>query len=584
MNLTNWLSTSLVAVALGAVMGYSVATTQPEKPVENKPVVVRPLTEVLTPDSADETPAEAACCSNKLSRGDQLALAGHNELVAAALAQTGKKPNFVFIWGDDIGVHNISAYNHGIMGYRTPNIDRIAKEGALFTDSYAQQSCTAGRASFILGQHPFRTGLLTIGMPGSDHGIPDWSPTIADLLKEQGYATGQFGKNHLGDRDKHLPTAHGFDEFFGNLYHLNAEEEPETYYYPKDPEFRKKFGPRGVLHCYADGRIEDTGPLTRKRMETIDEEVHKFAMDFVDRQAKAQKPFFLWYNSTRMHVWTRLKKESEGKTGIGLYPDGMVEHDGFVGNVLKKLDDLGIADNTIVVYSTDNGAETGSWPDGGTTPFHGEKGTTWEGGFRIPLVVRWPGVIKPGTIDNSIISQEDWMPTILAAAGEPNVVEKLKKGYKANGKTFKIHADGYNFLPYLKGEAKEPPRKEIYYFGQGGELNALRVQDWKIHFAVQRGNIATGVREVPGWPLIINLRADPYEKAPHEGEMGYLRWYADNLWTFVPAQAYIKKFLATIPDYPFQPGSSLNAAGINYQTLKAAEVLKMLETLSSPKN
>ena len=286
------------------------------------------------------------------------------------------------------------------MGYRTPNIDRIAREGAMFTDAYAQQSCTAGRASFILGQHPFRTGLLTIGMPGSDHGAPDWAPTIADLLKEQGYTTGQFGKNHLGDRDKHLPTAHGFDEFFGNLYHLNAEEEPETYYYPKDPEFKKKFGPRGVIHSYADGRIQDTGPLTRKRMETADEEFAAAGLDFIDRAHKADKPFFVWMSTTRMHVWTRLKKESEGKTGIGLYPDGMVEHDGHVGLFLDKLKELGIDDNTIVVYSTDNGAETGSWPDGGITPFHGEKGTTWEGGFRVPLVVRWPGVIKPGTVYN----------------------------------------------------------------------------------------------------------------------------------------------------------------------------------------
>ncbi|MEM8679074.1 MAG: arylsulfatase [Planctomycetota bacterium] len=505
-------------------------------------------------------------------------------LVLSSYAAASDKPNIVVIWGDDIGVHNISAYNHGIMGYRTPNIDRIAREGAMFTDSYAQQSCTAGRASFILGQHPFRTGLLTIGMPGSDHGIPDWTPTIADLLKNHGYATGQFGKNHLGDQDKHLPTAHGFDEFFGNLYHLNAEEEPETYYYPKDPKFREKYGPRGVIHSFVDGRTEDTGPLTRKRMETVDEEIHSAAMDFVDRQVSSEKPFFLWYNSTRMHVWTRLKKEAQGRTGIGLYPDGMVEHDDFVGKVLQKLDDAGIADNTIVIYSTDNGAETFSWPDGGITPFHGEKGTTWEGGFRVPLVVRWPGVIEPGTIYNNIISQEDWMPTLLAAAGEPNVVEKLKQGHEANGKTFKVHADGYNFLPFFKGETEESPRKEIYYFGQGGELNAIRVQDWKIHFATMVGNIATGVREVPGWPLIINLKADPYERMWEEGELGYFRWYGDNMWIFVPAQQFIKQFLSTIPDYPFQPGASLNAAGVNYQTLKAAEVLKKLENLQYPRN
>jgi len=506
-------------------------------------------------------------------------------LFASAQAQT-RKPNIVVIWGDDIGVHNISAYNHGVMGYRTPNIDSIAKDGALFTDAYAQQSCTAGRASFILGQHPFRTGLLTIGMPGSEHGIPDWTPTIADLLKEQGYATGQFGKNHLGDRDKHLPTAHGFDEFFGNLYHLNAEEEPETYYYPKDPEFKKKYGPRGVIHSYADGRIEDTGPLTAKRMETIDEEIYGAATAFVDRNAQAKKPFFLWFNTTRMHVWTHLKKESYGKTGIGIYPDGMVEHDAMVGQLLKKLDDLGLTGNTIVIYSTDNGAETASWPDGGITPFHGEKGTTWEGGMRVPLFVRWPGVIKPGTIYNDIISQEDWMPTLLAAAGVPDIVEKLEKGYKANGREFKVHPDGYNFLPYFKGEAKKGPREEILYFGQGGELNAVRWNDWKVNFAGIDGNIALGTRKVTGWPLIVNLRADPYEKMPFDSMM-YMRWYADNLWLFVPVQGKVKEFLITIPQYPFQQGSSLNAAGINYQTLKAVEALKRLqelETIAAPTN
>jgi arylsulfatase len=500
-------------------------------------------------------------------------------LVNVASAQD--KPNIIVIWGDDIGVGNISAYNMGIMGYETPNIDSIADQGAIFTDSYAQQSCTAGRASFILGQHPFRTGLLTIGMPGSDHGIPDWSPTIADLLKQQGYTTGQFGKNHLGDQDKHLPTNHGFDEFFGNLYHLNAEEEPETYYYPKDPEFRKKYGPRGVIHSYADGRLQDTGPLSRKRMETVDDEFHGAAMDFIERANKADKPFFVWYNATRMHVWTRLKEESQGRTGIGLYPDGMVEHDDMVGRVLKKLEDLGIDDNTIVIYSTDNGAETFSWPDGGTTPFHGEKGTTWEGGFRVPMMVRWPGTIEPGTVYNDIISQEDWMPTLLAAAGVPDVVEKLSKGYTANGKKWKIHADGHNFLPYFEGKVDKGPRDEIIYFSQGGELNAIRVDNWKIHFATQKGNIATGVRETPGWPLVINLRADPYEKGPHEADMGYLRWYADNMWTFVPAQTYIKKFLDTLSDYPFQQGSSLNAAGINYGSLKAMDAMKRLQEMES---
>jgi arylsulfatase len=508
-------------------------------------------------------------------------------LVLAGAAAAQGKPNIIVIWGDDIGWGNISAYNHGIMGYKTPNIDRIADEGAMFTDFYSQQSCTAGRASFILGEHPFRTGLLTIGMPGSDHGMPDWAPTIADLLKEQGYTSGQFGKNHLGDRDKHLPTAHGFDEFFGNLYHLNAEEEPETYYYPKDPAFREKYGPRGVIHSYADGRIEDTGPLTRKRMETVDDEFHEAAMSFIDRAHAADKPFFVWYNATRMHVWTRLKPEAVGRTGIGLYPDGMVEHDDKVGMVLAKLDELGIADNTIVIYSTDNGAESFTWPDGGITPFHGEKGTTWEGGFRVPCVVRWPGMINPGTVYNDIMSQEDWMPTLLHAAGVPGIKEKLKQGYTANGKEWRVHLDGYDFLPFFQGKKDESPRNEIVYFSQGGELNAVRFRNWKVHFAMQQGNIATAVREVTGWPAIVNLRADPYEEMMFEGEMGYLRWYADNMWIFVPIQSVIKDFLTTIPDYPFQEGSSLNAAGINYGTLKqmqAMERLQMLETLARPNN
>src|SRR5262245_29667215 len=518
------------------------------------------------------------------------AAAAPQQQAAAKPAAGAGKPNILVLWGDDIGVSNISAYNLGIMGYRTPNIDRIAREGALFTDAYAQQSCTAGRASFILGEHPFRTGLLTIGMPGSDHGIPDWAPTIADLLKEQGYTTGQFGKNHLGDLDKFLPTVHGFDEFFGNLYHLNAEEEPETYYYPKDPAFKKQYGPRGVIHSWSDGKggqkIEDTGPLNVARMPTVDQEIDAMAEKFIDKAVADKKPFFVWFNSTRMHVWTHLTKEATGRTGIGLYPDGMAEHDDMVGAVLKQLDDLGIADNTIVVYGTDNGAETGTWPDGGITPFHGEKGTTWEGGMRVPMLVRWPGVIKPGTIINEIFSQEDWLPTLLAAAGEPDIVEKLKKGYQANGKTFKVHADGYNFLPYFKGEVKKGHREEIYYFGQCGELNAIRWNNWKVHFATQVGNIATAVRDVPGWPVIVNLRADPYERAPGESGM-YIRWYADNIWLFVPVQQKLKGFLGTLSEFPFQQGSSLNAAGINYNSLRAVEVLKRLkeiDALSPPRN
>ena len=442
----------------------------------------------------------------------------------------GRKPNILVIFGDDIGIPQISAYTQGLMGYRTPNIDRIASEGAIFTDAYGQQSCTAGRASFILGEEPFRTGLLTIGMPGDPHGIADWMPTIADVLKTQGYATGQFGKNHLGDQDKHLPTAHGFDEFFGNLYHLNAEEEPEGYFYPKDPEFRKKYGPRGVLKISTDGKIQDTGPLTTKRMPTVDEEFLAGAKDFIDRQVKANKPFFCWFNSTRMHVFTHLKPESKGKTGMGIHADGMVEHDGHVGQLLKQLDDLGIADNTIVLYTTDNGAEIALWPDGAMTMFHGEKGTTWEGGFRIPMMVRWPGVIKPGTQINDMISLMDWFPTFCAAAGEPDIVGKMRTGFQAGAKTFKVHLDGYNFLPFFKGEAKKGPREAFYYFDQGGNLNAIRWNDWKVSFAVSsEGNIATSLREVPAWALITNLRMDPYERGMKEGGNS-LDFFSRQIW------------------------------------------------------
>ena len=496
-------------------------------------------------------------------------------LVASPTDVLAKKPNILVIWGDDVGVHNISAYNHGIMGYKTPNIDRIAKEGAMFTDSYAQQSCTAGRSSFILGQHPFRTGLLTIGMPGSDHGIPDWAPTIADLLKEQGYMNGQFGKNHLGDRDKHLPTNHGFDEFFGNLYHLNAEEEPETYYYPKDPAFHKKYGPRGVIHSYADGKIEDTGPMTRKRMENADEEFLAAGIDFIERAHKAGKPFFVWQSTTRMHVWTRLKKEAQGRTGIGLYPDGMVEHDDHVGILLDKLDELGIADNTIVVYSTDNGAESFTWPDGGITPFHGEKGTTFEGGFRVPQVVRWPGTIKPGTIVNDIMSHEDWLPTILHAARGFRDRRQSEKRVQGQRQRLESASGWPRLCALLQGEVNKGPRDSIYYFGQGGELNAIRWNDWKVTFAMINGNIAMGERVVTNWPLITHLRADPYEEMWEEGEMGYLRWFGDNMWLFVPIQAKLKEFFVTIPQFPFQEGSSLSAGNIN---------LPLAQGYESPKN
>jgi len=477
-------------------------------------------------------------------------------LLSAVQLAAQDKPNILVIWGDDIGWANVSAYNHGMMGYQTPNIDRIAKEGAMFTDWYAQQSCTAGRAAFILGQHPFRTGLLTIGMPGAKQGIQDTQPTIAELLKPHGYSSGQFGKNHLGDQDEHLPTNHGFDEFFGNLYHLNAEEEPETYYYPKNPEFHEKYGPRGVIHSYADGRIEDTGPLTRKRMETADEEFTDAAIDFIERTHAAGKPFFVWLSATRMHVWTHLKEESVGVTGIGLYPDGMVEHDKAIGRVLAKLEELDIIDNTIIMYSTDNGAEKFTWPDGGSTPFAGEKGTTWEGGFRVPCAIRWPGVIEPGTIYNDIFSHEDMMPTLVAAAGEPNVKQKLLNGYEANGKTFNQHLDGYNMMPYFKGEVSESPRKEIFYFDAAGNLNAIRYNNWKLHFTIMDGAINTAYRKSPSWPIAINLRADPYEVS-YQSAL-YIRWFADNMWLFVPAQELATNFLATFKDYPPVMGSSLS--------------------------
>jgi arylsulfatase A-like enzyme len=494
------------------------------------------------------------------------------------------KPNILVIFGDDIGIPQISAYTRGLMGYQTPNIDRLANEGAIFTDSYGQQSCTAGRASFILGQEPFRTGLLTIGMPGDPHGITDWMPTIADALKSQNYRTGQFGKNHLGDQDEHLPTNHGFDEFFGNLYHLNAEEEPEGYFYPKDPEFKKKFGPRGVIHSWAqsDGtqKIEDTGPLNIARMPTIDEEFLAAAKGFIDGSVKADKPFFCWFNTTRMHVFTHLKPESLGKTGKGLHADGMVEHDGHVGELLKQLDDLGIADNTIVVYTTDNGAELALWPDGAMTMFHGEKGSTWEGGFRIPMLMRWPGTIKPGTAYNDIISLIDLFPTLCAAAGIPDIKEQLAKGTTLGKKKFKVHLDGYNFMPYFQGKEKVGPRDAIYYFDQGGNLNALRVQDWKLTFASQHGNIATGTRSVSNWAMIANLRMDPYERAMEDGG-GALDFLARQMWTLIPAMAKIRSFFADFTEFPSQAGSSLNAGSINYHLLKQEDAMKRLKTLES---
>jgi arylsulfatase A-like enzyme len=469
------------------------------------------------------------------------------------------KPNILIIWGDDIGWFNISAYNRGMMGYKTPNIDKIASDGILFTDAYGQNSCTAGRAAFITGQSPFRTGLLKVGLPGAKEGLHKKDPTIAELLKPMGYTTGQFGKNHLGDLDEHLPTNHGFDEFFGNLYHLNAEEEPEDPDYPKDPAFRKKFGPRGVIHSFAGGKITDTGPLTKKRMETIDEEVTTRALKFMGKAHKADKPFFLWYNTTRMHVWTHLKPESEGVTGQGIYADGMAEHDGMVGQLLDKLDALGIADNTIVMYSTDNGAELMTWPDGGMIPFRGEKNTTWEGGFRVPMMVKWPGKIEPGQVSNEIVSMEDWMPTLLAAAGEKDIKKKLTKGHKADGKQFNVHLDGYNLLPYLTGQVKESPRNEMFYFTDDGQLSALRYGQWKMMFSEQRAH-SFDVWQEPyvtlRFPKLLNLLRDPFERADHES-IGYDKWRAERMYLLSPAASYVGKFLGTFRDYPprQKPGS-----------------------------
>lgn len=476
-----------------------------------------------------------------------LILSAHSQVVAA------EKPNIVVIWGDDIGQTNVSAYSRGMMGYRTPNIDRIANEGMLFTDYYGEQSCTAGRSSFITGQSVFRTGLSKVGLPGAKEGLMAEDATIAELLKPLGYATGQFGKNHLGDRDEHLPTNHGFDEFLGNLYHLNAEEEPENEDYPKNPEFREKFGPRGVIKSMAGGEIEDTGPLTKKRMETIDDETVAAALDFMDRQHAAGKPFFLWWNGTRMHFRTHVKPEHRGISGQDEYSDGMVEHDMHVGELLKKLDELGIADNTIVFYSTDNGPHYNTWPDAASTPFRGEKNTNWEGGWRVPAMVRWPGHIKALSVSNEIMHHMDWLPTFLAAAGDSEIKEKLLKGHTAGTKNFKLHLDGYNFLPFLTGQEEKGPRNEIFYFSDDGDLTALRYDDWKLIFMEQRAEATFQAWMEPfvplRIPLIFNLRRDPYERAQITSNT-YFDWLIDRAYLLVPAQTYVGSFLSTFQDYP----------------------------------
>jgi arylsulfatase A-like enzyme len=496
-----------------------------------------------------------------------------------------KQPNILVIFGDDVGYWNISAYNLGMMGARTPNIDRIAKEGGLFTDCYGQQSCTAGRAAFITGMNPLRTGMTTIGMPGSDYGIQDGDPTIAELLKPLGYMCGQFGKNHLGDLNRYLPTVHGFDEFFGNLYHLNAENEPECPDYPKDPAFKAKFGPRGVLRAWAmeeddatieprwgrvgKQRIEDTGPLTSKRMETVDDEFLAGALSFMDRSVEADKPFFLWHNTTRTHVFTFLSEKYQNKTGYGLYTDAMMHLDDIVGALLQKLDDLGIADNTIVVFTTDNGVEKMAWPDGGNAPFRGEKGSTWEGGVRIPCLVRWPGVVKPGTHVNDIFSLEDWMPTLVAAAGGPtDLAERCKEGYQVEKKTFHVHLDGYDQRELLAGGSGK--RNEFVYILDSGDLAAVRVKDWKVVFEYSDGEGPamwfSGKRFKSAWPYLYNLRSDPFEYAQNSGQ--YLRWYGERMFAFVPAQGVVRKFAESFIEFPpSQSSSSMSISAVKKQVL-----------------
>jgi len=493
-----------------------------------------------------------------------LVIASAVGMITCAQAEQDKKPNILVVWGDDIGQSNISYFTKGMMGYKTPNIDRIAQEGMAFTDYYGEQSCTAGRSSFIMGQSVFRTGLSKVGLPGAELGMREEEPTIAALLKAQGYATGQFGKNHLGDQDKHLPTNHGFDEFFGNLYHLNAEEEPENEDYPGDMKlangktFREQFGPRGVIHSWAqsDGtqKIEDTGPLTKKRMETVDDETSDRAIEFIREQEKAGKPWFVWWSGTRMHFRTHVKDELRGISGQDEYSDAMVEHDMHIGKFLKLLDELNIADNTIVMYSTDNGPHMNTWPDAAMTPFRGEKNTNWEGGWRVPAFVRWPGKIKSGSWSNEIVHHMDWLPTFVAAAGEPEIKEKLKKGgVKAIGRDYKVHLDGYNILPMLTGETDKSPRKEIFYFSDDGDLTALRYEDWKLIFMEQRAEATLQAWIEPFVPLrlpyIINLRRDPYERALVTSNT-YYDWLLDRAYLLVPAQTYVGNFLSTFQEFP----------------------------------
>jgi len=551
---------AILSLAAGSLLGCLAAATN------GNPTAASGAT---TPKRSVTT--AAGCSDQRATKAELLALAFHNQGVAAAARESGKKPNICIIWGDDIGQSNISAYTMGLMGYRTPNIDRFAREGMIFTDYYGDQSCTAGRSSFITGQHGLRTGLTKVGFPGATLGISKEDPTIAGLLKPLGYATGQFGKNHLGDRNEFLPTVHGFDEFYGNLYHLNAEEEPELPDYPKDPAFRARYGPRGVLDCKAtdhddptvDPRfgkvgkqtIHDTGPLTRKRMETVDDDIAGRAAEFIQRQAKADKPFFVWVNFTHMHFRTHVKSESKGQSGrwLGEYVDAMIDHDKNVGTVLKALDDAGIAENTFVMYSTDNGPHINSWPDAAMTPFRNEKNTNWEGAYRVPCLVRWPGKIKAGSVSNQIVSHLDWLPTLLAVAGDEEITQKLLQGHKVGELTYKIHLDGYNFIPYLTGQSEKGPRESFMYCNDDQQLTGMRYDNWKLVFMEQR---ATGTLKV--WaepfttlrvPKVFNLRLDPYERADITSNT-YYDWLIDHAFLMVPAQDYVGRFLMTFKDYP----------------------------------
>lgn len=574
-------STKLLAVVttlIGVALGYAAASGK-LNPFQN----AEATTSAPPAPTAQASLSGGDCCAG-VDKASLSAIGAHNAKVSAMAQKDGKKPNICIIWGDDIGQSNISAYSHGVMGYHTPNIDRVAKEGMMFTDYYAEQSCTAGRASFITGQHGLRTGLTKVGLPGATLGLRKEDPTIAELLKPLGYATAQIGKNHLGDRNEFLPTVHGFDEFYGNLYHLNAEQEPEHADYPKDPAFRAKYGPRGVLDCKTTDKddatvdprfgkvgkqiINDTGPLSIKRMETIDDDIADRAAEFIARQAKADKPFFVWVNFTHMHFRTHEKPASKGQSGrwMSEYSDVMMDHDKNVGTVLKALDDAGIANNTFVMYSTDNGPHMNTWPDGAMTPFRNEKNSNWEGAYRVPCLVKWPGKIKPGTISNQMVGHHDWLPTLLAMAGDTDVKAKLLKGYKIGDTTYKVHPDGDNLVPFLTGEAAKSPRQSFLYCNDDQQLTALRYDNWKLVFMEQRVQGTLRIWSEPfvtlRIPKIFNLRLDPYERADITSNT-YYDWLLDHAFLLVPAQDHVGNFLSTFKDYPQrQKAASFNLADV----------------------